>query len=107
MRHKSACDTESSDGAGGRLASRVARRSFWIAVALLPASAAGCQSTACFVWEAGGSCPSQAAAMSFFFAGGCSIDVKSVDGEGHLDGQLCCYSVTKRSADDELECFRG
>lgn len=98
-----AAATESSHTTTSRgVAARLARALFWAAIAALPVSSAGCQSTACFVWSAAeGPCPSRVAAASFFGVDSCGSEVQSVDGDGHFDGQLCCYSVTELSSDPE------
>jgi hypothetical protein len=66
----------------------------------LPFLQSGCGSTACIQLNAGdhGKCPSASAAFPRFSDPMCPGTITSVDGEGSLDGELCCYPVSQDSS---------
>lgn len=78
-------------------------RSVWLTVIAAALFGAGCADQACFEWtENEGACPSQAEALVFFQDPVCPefSDIQSVDSAGDYDEGACCYSVTKRDADN-------
>ena len=70
------------------------------ATLLAPLGSAGCQGDiACIQWsEQQGACPSREDALDYLLPR-CEDPIDSVDSEGELDGQECCYEVTKGEGD--------
>jgi hypothetical protein len=80
----------------------------------LPLVGSGCGRTACFVYTKGeydahGSCPAQAAALTNFTDPHCPGPVLTVDGAGvfslnstNPDQSLCCYSVTQEDLEQNF-----
>jgi hypothetical protein len=92
------------------LMSRGTRIVLAVTALALPMKATGCGRSACItVTQAqllNGSCPSRQTAQSRFSGPDCPGSVTSVDSDGTLDGNLCCYAVT---TDDngETSCGEG
>jgi hypothetical protein len=80
-----------------------------VAALALPLKAGGCgTSTACITVTSAqllnGTCPSAQVAQNRFSDPDCPGSIVSVDSDGTLDDNLCCYSVTSESGNSEIDC---